>query len=105
MLKCDFDPSITFSDNENMAHDEALHQVMQLGNDNGIEEKVKFSCMTNLKGTILNIYKKINIAITNKKIYSMRKKNIKPIIYVEDIIGFTLSKDIKNKHFIIHIKE
>ena len=24
---------------------------------------------------------------------------------MEDIIGFTLSKDIKNKHFIIHIKE
>ena len=79
---------------------------MELGNDDGILESVKFSCKINLKGTsTLNQYKMITLVITNKKIYVSRKKKVKPLIQIMDIIGFTFSKDIKNKHFIIHIKD
>jgi hypothetical protein len=81
MLKTDFDPNVTFTDNEDMKYDEVLHQVIELGrNNDDIQESVLFSCKINLKGTTLNQYKKITIIITHKKIYSLRKKNIKPII-------------------------
>ena len=44
------------------------------------------------------------MVITNKKIYTSRKKKVKPLIQIADVTAFTFSKDIKNKHFIIHIK-
>ena len=88
-----------------MKEDVDLKDCMNLGNDNSIAECVKFSCKINLKGTsALNQYHKITIVITNKKIYSARKKKVKPLIQIEDITAFTISNDVKNKHFIIHVK-
>jgi hypothetical protein len=75
MLKTDFDPNESFNDNENMKDDENLRQVMELGNNYGIEENVKFSCWVNLRENF-RIYKKITFIITNKKIYSFRYKKI-----------------------------
>jgi hypothetical protein len=80
-LKSEFDPSQTFLDNDYMKDDQDLKDCMKLGNEDGIPESVKFSCKINLKGTsALNQYQKISFVVTNKKIYSARKKKIKPLI-------------------------
>lgn len=47
----------------------------------------------------------MSLIISNKKIYTLRKKDIKPLVQLSEVIAFTFSKDPKNKHFIIHIKD
>ena len=58
-----------------MKDDEILSQIMEQGSEKDNEEKIKFSCYVNLKEKFN--YKKITFIVTNKKIYSFRKKNFK----------------------------
>lgn len=43
--------------------------------------------------------------LTNKKIYSAQKKEIKPICGVCEIQAFTYCKNLKDKHYIIHVSQ